>query len=116
MKNTLGQEEANQNWDLDISPRRGWFDLHLGDLWRYRDLIKLFVWRDFVAAYKQTILGPIWYVVQPVISTIVFLIMFGKIAKLSTDGTPPFLILPGRNYGLGIFRGLFCGHLEYVCH
>jgi len=78
-------------WDKVIRPRSGWFDLHLGELWRYRDLIALFVWRDFVAVYKQTILGPLWYVIQPLVTTAVFAVIFGQVAKLPTDGLPPFL-------------------------
>jgi lipopolysaccharide transport system permease protein len=82
---------SKDEWDLIIRPQRNWWDLHLGDLWRYRDLIQLLVWRDFVAYYKQTILGPLWYVIQPVLTTVVFTVIFGNIAKLSTDGLPPFL-------------------------
>ena len=86
-ESTTTQEE----WDLIIRPQRDWWDLRLGELWRYRDLVRLFVWRDFVAYYKQTILGPLWYLIQPILTTIVFTIIFGNIAKLSTDGLPPFL-------------------------
>jgi lipopolysaccharide transport system permease protein len=78
-------------WDLVIRPHRSWFDLKLGELWRYRDLVMLFVRRDFVSLYKQTILGPLWYVIQPLLTTMTFTIVFGRIAKLSTEGTPPFL-------------------------
>jgi lipopolysaccharide transport system permease protein len=60
-------------------------------LWSYRDLIEIFVWRDFVAVYKQTILGPLWYVIQPLLTTLVFTVIFGRIAQIPTDGTPPFL-------------------------
>ena len=74
-----------------IRPVSGWFDLHLIDLWRYRDLIMLFVRRDFVAVYKQTVLGPFWYLIQPILTTIVFTFIFGKIAKIPTDGIPPIL-------------------------
>lgn len=74
-----------------IQPQRSLFDLRLGELWRYRDLIMLFVRRDFVAVYKQTILGPIWYLVQPLLTTITFTIIFGQIANLPTDGLPQFL-------------------------
>ena len=80
-----------QDWDLIIEPRRAWWDLRLGQLWRYRDLIMLFVWRDFVSTYKQTILGPLWYLIQPITTTIVFTVIFGGIAKLPTDGLPSFL-------------------------
>lgn len=81
----------NQDWDLVISSERGWFDLNLKDIWLYRDLILHFVRRDFVAFYKQTILGPLWYVIQPLLTTLVFTVIFGKIAKIPTDGVPPFI-------------------------
>jgi len=80
-----------QNWDLVIEPRRRLLDLRLGELWRYRDLVMLFVRRDFVAAYKQTILGPLWYLIQPLLTTITFTVIFGQIAELPTDGLPQFL-------------------------
>jgi lipopolysaccharide transport system permease protein len=107
MNQLTKSEKLSDKWDLDISPQRGWFDLHLGDLWRYRDLVKLFVWRDFVAGYKQTVLGPLWYVIQPILSTIVFTIVFGNVAKLSTDGTPPFLFYLAGNTIWGYFAGCF---------
>ena len=87
--NTPGS--ADQDWDLIIEPRRSLFDLRLGELWKYRDLVWLFVRRDFVAAYKQTILGPLWYLIQPLLTTITFTIIFGQIASLPTDGLPQFL-------------------------
>lgn len=74
-----------------IRPATGWFDLRLADLWRYRDLIQLFVRRDFVAVYKQTILGPLWYVIQPILTTLVFTVIFGRVARIPTDGVPPTL-------------------------
>src|SRR5689334_21668970 len=80
-----------EQWDLIIQPKTGWFDLHLADLWRYRDLTLLFVWRDFVAQYKQTILSPLWHLVQPLFTTVIFTIIFGKMAKLPTDNLPPLL-------------------------
>ena len=79
------------SWDRVLRPERPWWDLRLSELWQYRDLVELLVRRDFVAYYKQTILGPVWYVIQPIVSTIVFTIVFGRIAKLSTDGVAPFL-------------------------
>ncbi len=78
-------------WDLIIQPQRKLFDLRLGELWRYRDLVMLFVRRDFVAVYKQTILGPLWYLIQPLLTTITFTVIFGNIAQLPTDGLPQFL-------------------------
>jgi lipopolysaccharide transport system permease protein len=79
------------HWDLVLRPHRKWFDLKLGELWRYRDLVLLFVRRDFVSLYKQTILGPLWYLIQPLLTTITFTIVFGNIAKLPTNGIPQFL-------------------------
>ena len=86
-----GTEIPQDYWDLDISPKRNLLDLRLGDLWRARDLVMLFVWRDFVAFYKQTILGPLWYIIQPLLTTVVFTFIFGSVAKLPTDGLPSFL-------------------------
>lgn len=74
-----------------ITPHRGWFDWRLRQLWRYRDLIGLFVWRDFVAVYKQTILGPAWHVIRPILTAVTFTLVFGRVAGLSTDGAPGFL-------------------------
>ena len=88
---------SDEGWTTIISPHRGWLDWRLKQLWRYRDLISLFVWRDFVSAYKQTILGPLWHIIQPLLTTITFTIVFGKIARLSTDGVPPFLFYLAGN-------------------
>jgi lipopolysaccharide transport system permease protein len=81
----------NNEWTTVIKPRTGWFDIHPGELWRYRDLIMLFVRRDFVAVYKQTILGPLWFLIQPILSTIVFTVIFGMVARIPTDGVPHIL-------------------------
>ncbi len=78
-------------WDIHIKPKIGWFEINIKELFHYKDLIWLFVKRDFVTFYKQTILGPLWYVIQPLINTIVFTIIFGNLAKISTDGVPPFI-------------------------
>jgi lipopolysaccharide transport system permease protein len=85
------KSDQQNKWDLDIGPRRNLLDLRLRELWRARDLVMLFVWRDFVSAYKQTILGPLWYLIQPLLTTIIFTFIFGNIAKLPTDGLPQFL-------------------------
>jgi len=82
---------AAQDWTLIIKPRSEWFELHMADLWRYRDLVMMFVRRDFVASYKQTILGPLWFIIQPLLTTLTFTLIFGNIAKLSTDGLPKIL-------------------------
>jgi len=84
-------QKQTENWSMIIKPKRHWFDINLKELWAYRDLIGLFVRRDFVAKYKQTILGPLWFLIQPLLTTIMFVVVFGNIAKLSTDGLPKIL-------------------------
>lgn len=78
-------------WTTIIKPHKSWFNIDFGELWRYRDLIRLFVRRDFVANYKQTVLGPLWFLIQPLLTTLIFTVVFGRIAKLPTDGLPQFL-------------------------
>ncbi|HKC36954.1 MAG TPA: ABC transporter permease, partial [Chitinophagaceae bacterium] len=80
-----------EDWDLVIKPKAKLFDLQLKEVWRYRDLLVLFVKRDFTAQYKQTILGPVWHIIQPVFTTIMFVIIFDKIANIPTDGIHPVL-------------------------
>jgi lipopolysaccharide transport system permease protein len=83
-------------WTEIIEPRTSLLDLRLDDVWRYRDLVMMFVRRDFVSTYKQTILGPIWFFIQPLLTTLTFIIIFGQVAKLSTDGLPqPLFYLAG---------------------
>ena len=79
------------NWTEVIQPETRLLDLGLADVWRYRDLVMLFVRRDFVSTYKQTVLGPIWFFIQPLLTTLTYVIIFGNIAKLSTDGMPMML-------------------------
>lgn len=81
----------SSKWDTEIIPRRGWLDLRISELIRYRDLLFLFVRRDFVATYKQTVLGPLWYIIQPLLTTLMMTLVFGNIAGLSTDGLPKVL-------------------------
>ncbi len=80
-----------ENWSMIIKPKRSLFDVDLAELWRYRDLIGLFVKRDFVSKYKQTILGPLWFIIQPLITTLMFTVVFGNIAGIPTDGIPKML-------------------------
>jgi len=87
----MSKATENGTWDLVITPKSKWFQLGLGDLWRYRDLLMLLVKRDFIATYKQTILGPIWLIIQPVLTSLTFTIIFGTIAGISTDGVPKIL-------------------------
>ncbi len=84
-------KETDKDWDLVIQPKGPLLDLNLTEVWKYRDLLLLFVKRDFIAQYKQTILGPLWHFIQPIFTTIVFLLVFGKIANIPTDGIPPIL-------------------------
>lgn len=87
----------NTQWTTIIRPRTGWFDVNLEELWRYRDLIVMFVKRNFTVMYKQTILGPLWIILNPLITTVLFNVVFGGIAGLSTDGTPSFLFYMAGN-------------------
>jgi lipopolysaccharide transport system permease protein len=88
--------EVNAEWDLVIEPQNSLFELHLKDVWRYRDLLWLLVKRDFVSFYKQTILGPLWFFIQPLFTTIIFTFIFGNLAGLSTDGLPqPLFYMAG---------------------
>jgi lipopolysaccharide transport system permease protein len=80
-----------EHWTETITPNSGIFELRLKELWRYRDLILLFVRRDFIATYKQTILGPLWFFIQPIFTTLVFTLVFGKIGKMGPEGVPVFL-------------------------
>ena len=80
-----------------IRPRNGWFDLDLAELWRYRDLVVMFVKRNFTVLYKQTILGPAWILLNPLLTTVIFNVVFGGLAGLSTDGTPAFLFYMAGN-------------------
>ena len=84
-------EKDETNWDLIIEPENSLLDLKLKKVWQYRDLLFLLVRRDFVAFYKQTILGPLWFLIQPLFTTATYVFIFGKLAGLSTDGVPPIL-------------------------
>ena len=85
----------SDKWDIQISTQRGYLDFNVRELWHYRDLLLLFVKKDIITVYKQTILGPIWFVVQPIFTTITFVIVFGNIAKIGTDGVPQILFFLG---------------------
>ena len=83
--------KKTENWDLVIDGETSLFDLNLRDIWRYRDLLLMFVKRDFISFYKQTVLGPLWFFIQPIFTTIVFTFVFGNLAGISTDGLPQYL-------------------------
>ena len=92
----MQHDDALRDWDLIIEPQTSLLDLNLKDVWRYRDLLWLLVKRDFVSFYKQTILGPLWFFIQPLFTTIIFTFIFGNLAGLSTDGLPqPLFYMAG---------------------
>lgn len=84
-------DEPQQTWTETIDADHSLFDLKLKEVWRYKDLVYMFVKRDFVSSFKQTVLGPIWFFINPILTTIVYLVIFGRIAKLPTDDAPPLL-------------------------
>lgn len=83
--------QQEENWDLIVKPKSSWFEFNFKEIWRYRDLLFMFVKRDIVSTYKQTILGPLWFFIQPILTALTFTIIFGNIANLSTDDKPKFL-------------------------
>ena len=87
----MNENQKSENWDLVIKGHTSLFDLKFNDLWRYRDLLLMFVKRDFVSFYKQTVLGPLWFFIQPIFTTLVFTFVFGNLAKIDADGLPHFL-------------------------
>jgi lipopolysaccharide transport system permease protein len=90
------KEDIVKEWDLIIEPQTSLFEINLKDVWRYRDLLWMFVKRDFVSFYKQTILGPLWFFIQPLFTTIIYTFIFGGLANLSTDGLPqPLFYMAG---------------------
>ncbi|MBO4821141.1 MAG: ABC transporter permease [Prevotella sp.] len=86
----------NQYWTKEIKPQKHLLDIDLKGLWRYRDLYYMYVKRDIITVYKQTVLGPLWFVIQPVLTTIMFMFVFGNLAGISTDGMPqPLFYMAG---------------------
>ena len=93
----MASKNNDRQWDAVIRPRSGWFDIDLRELAHYRDLILLLVKRNVTVLYKQTVLGPAWMVIQPVLSSLMFTVVFGGIAALPTDGMPDFLFYMAGN-------------------
>jgi lipopolysaccharide transport system permease protein len=88
--------QKNDYWDSIIEPRSSWLSVDLRELYSYKDLVSLFVRRDFVSQYKQTLLGPVWFFIQPVFTTLIFTVIFGKVAGIATDGIPqPLFYMSG---------------------
>jgi len=88
---THNNEAEDKDWDLIISGKKNLISFQLADIWRFRDLLYMLVKRDFVVFYKQTILGPLWFFIQPILTALMYIIVFSRIAKVSTDGMPPIL-------------------------
>jgi len=95
------------DFEITLRPNTSWLQLELKGIWHYRDLLSLLVWRDFVAKYKQTILGPLWFIVQPLMMTLVFVVIFAGVAKISTDGLPPTLFYLCGQLGWNYFAQNF---------
>ena len=95
-------QSAEAQWTMILRPKKSLFEINLMELWQYRDLIGMFVKRDFVAKFKQTILGPLWFIIQPLLTTLMFVVVFGNIAGIPTDGIPQVLFymtgIVGWNY------------------
>jgi lipopolysaccharide transport system permease protein len=87
----INSRSEHSGWDLIIRPQESYFDLKIKEIWRYRDLLILLVRRDFVSFYKQTILGPLWFFIQPLFTTLTYTFIFGNLAKISTGGVPKLL-------------------------
>lgn len=85
------QTSNREDWLFEITPKNKLFNLNLKEVWQYRDLLMLFVKRDVVTLYKQTILGPLWYLIQPLFTSVIFTVIFNKIAGIDTGNIPPFL-------------------------
>lgn len=98
-------KKNNGKWTTVIRPKAGWFDIDLKEIWHYRDLIFMFLKRNFTSSYKQTVLGPLWYLITPLLSSSTYTVVFGKIAQLSTDNTPQFLFYMCSNAAWGYFSG-----------
>ncbi len=92
----MNKINLKQSWDQIITHRKGWLDFNLKEIWKYRDLFKIYIHRNIVTQYKQTILGPLWILIPPVLTTLVFTVIFGNIAQISTDGLPkPLFYMAG---------------------
>lgn len=96
-ENMQASRPADDGWTTIIRPRSGWFDINLKELWQYRDLTLMFVKRNFTVLYKQTILGPAWILLNPLITTLIFNVVFGNMAGMPTDGVPGFLFYMAGN-------------------
>jgi len=104
--------EPDENWDFIIEPRRRFAHVDFNGVWRYRDLIWMFFKRDFIAFYKQTVLGPLWYLIQPSLTALTYYLVFGRIANLSTNGVPAFLFYMSGSVLWTYFAGCLTNNSE----
>ncbi|WP_321539195.1 ABC transporter permease [Flavobacterium piscinae] len=95
----------NEDWLFEISPKKSALEINFKELWHYRDLLMLFVKRDIVTFYKQTVLGPIWFIIQPLLTSVIQFIIFSKIANIPSDGVPYFCLY---------LRVIFCGSIFQI--
>lgn len=95
--------DLSNQYHTHLEPKNGWFDIDLKEVWRYRDLIWLFTKRSFILIYKQTVLGPAWIILQPLMTTLIYTLVFGGIAGISTDGVPQVLFYMGGTAVWGFF-------------
>jgi lipopolysaccharide transport system permease protein len=102
---TKNKKKADE-WDWIIKPQSNLFEIDLSEIWRYRDLLMMFVKRDIVTFYKQTILGPLWFFIQPLFTTLMFVVIFGRMAGISTNGLPQ---------GLFYMAGILCWNYFSDC-
>lgn len=102
-------EEKSNLYHVHLAPKTGWFDIDLKEVWRYRDLIWLFTKRSFILRYKQTILGPLWVIFQPLMTTLIYTFVFGGIAGISPDGVPSILFYMGGNAVWSFFAACLNG-------
>ena len=99
MPNFIIMVEIQQNWTTEIKPKEKLLSVDFKEIWRYRDLMMLFVKRNIITQYKQTVLGPLWFLIQPMMTTVMYMVVFGGIAKISTDGLPqPLFYLAGISF------------------
>ena len=95
----VNMAEVQEKWTTEIRPKDKLLSVDFKEIWRYRDLMMLFVKRNIITQYKQTILGPLWFVIQPLMTTVMYMVVFGGIAKISTDGLPqPLFYLAGISF------------------
>jgi lipopolysaccharide transport system permease protein len=92
----MNNSENNTSWLFEITPKNSFFSLNFKEVWQYRDLLFLFVKRDVITVYKQTVLGPLWYLIQPLFTSVTFTIIFNNVAGIKTGG---ILRVVGRNSG-----------------